>query len=403
VQYEHCAFLRMLALSRGTNALEQGSMRNGHASVLVPVGMRWAEPMLAFVLISCSGGGVTSGSHPTVLPTASENSPSGTASPVETTPPAAAAATPIARPAVALCWLPGVLRVDQSGKRQIAGYLDVTTGATLDDPAGNVVDIADVPVSAGATSPQWALEAQPALRGEPFTSYSPEFQNWLPVRPEMVAPDGLSYAYKSPDGSLHLMNAGARTDHSVANPNDLNPIGYSKDGVWLVQGGGSGLWLLDPPSQTISSVLAPNPAQSWEWFRGGAIWGFNSSGLPGSPPASSVLHFDLATRSVTTWYSQTGATVTLVAVDVAGAAAIVVLQASSAIAVEATAPNKSSPLTLPAGLSAVSLSAGARQETESHGGWIVSPAGVFLFRSTSGLSRIGPGLNFDFVPGGECL
>ncbi|HYM96180.1 MAG TPA: hypothetical protein VET26_02665, partial [Candidatus Sulfotelmatobacter sp.] len=285
----------------------------------------------------------------------------------------------MALPPVALCWMPALLGVDQGGKRQLAGFVDVTSAATVPDPRGNVIDVMDVPVGPGGTSPQWALEAQPTLRGEPFATYARAAQRWLPARPEMVAPDGLHYAYKAPDGPIHLVDAATGADQAIANPNDLNAIGYTSAGVWLVQGAGSGLLLLDRLTGAIGQILAPDPKQSWQWLRGGAIWGFDSSGLPGSAPATTLLHFDLTTRVAMTWYAQSGGTVMLAAVDATGTAAVVTSQGSTTAAVAVPGPGAATALALPVGTSASSLALGARQETDTHGGWIIDSAGVYLF------------------------
>lgn len=61
----------------------------------------------------------------------------------------------------------------------------------------------------------------------------------------MVAPDGVHYTYKAPDGPLHLVDAAHLSDRAIANPTDPSPIGYTAAGVWLAEGPGSGLWLLD--------------------------------------------------------------------------------------------------------------------------------------------------------------
>ncbi len=296
-----------------------------------------------------------------------------------------------------------MLRVDQGGRHAVAGYVDVSTGRTLDDPAGNIRAIEDIPVSPGGTSPQWALEAQPSLRGESFASYSRASGRWLPVRPEMVAPDGTHYAYKAPNGPLHLVDAVRLTDRTVANPDDLSPIGYTASGVWLVQGPGSGLWRLDPANQSITQVLAPDPTQTWLWLRGGAIWGANSSGLPGSSPPTALLHFDIRTQAASTWYSESESTVTLAAVDATGAALAVISKGTTARLVIVTGPGQFASSSLPPGTMAQSLAYGARQETDSHGGWIVGSTGIYLFSATSGVRRVGPGSASDIVPAGECL
>jgi hypothetical protein len=296
--------------------------------------------------------------------------------------------------------MPVELGVDQQGRRILTGYLDVSSGTTIADPAGNVIVVADVAMNPG-TSPQWGLEAQPSLRGEPSASYSLPAGRWLPARPEMVAPDGYHFAYKSPDGSLHLVDAASSADQAVANPNGLDPIGYTKAGVWLIHGGtndGTGLWLLDPATKAIAPVLPANPKQNWEWLRAGAIWGLDSSGLPGSPPASALVHFDLQSKTAADWYSQPGATVTLAAVDANGAALLLITKGSSGPLVAVTAAGTSVPVAPPAG--AVATDLGGRMATDAHGGWIIG-TGVYLFAGTK-MTRIGPGTAPEVTPAGEC-
>jgi hypothetical protein len=281
--------------------------------------------------------------------------------------------------------------------------LDVTTGAKLFDPAGNLIDVGDLSIpGTGATAPQWALEARPNLKGEAFISYSVVLQTWLPARPEMVAPDGMHYAYMAPDRSIHLVDPKTQTDQVAiaSNPNDLNPIGYSTDGVWLVQGPGPGLWVLDPATKAVTQVRPPSAQEFWGLMRGGAIWGANTGGGVGAPPPSALLHFDLKTHAVTTWYSKPGGTVQLAAVDAIGAAAILVSSGSTTTVFSVTAPGVASTLSLPSGTRPSDL---MPQETDSHGGWIVTPSGIYLFALKSGVQRIGPGSTSDIVPAGECL
>lgn len=296
--------------------------------------------------------------------------------------------------------------MDQNGAHQLAGYVDVTTGAKLFEPLGNEIVVANVPVSAGSTSPQWGLEAQPKLLGEPFVSYSTVLQEWLPARPEMVAPDGIHYAYKAPDRSIHMVAATTQTNQVVlaSNPNDLNPVGYSIDGIWLVQSAGQGLWLIDASTQALTQVRAPSSQESWGLFRGGAIWGANTGGGVGATPPSSLLHFDPKSRTVSTWYSQAGAVVSLAAVDANGFAAVVTSSGSGSVEtlVAITAPGQSRILSMPGGVNPIPLLSG-REETDSHGGWVVARSGIFLFDSTSGVRSIGPAVSGDVVPAGECL
>lgn len=305
---------------------------------------------------------------------------------------------------MSFCWLPAVLGVDQKGTRLLAGYVDVATGAEVFEPLGNEIVVANVPVSAASTSPQWGLEAQPKLLGEPFVSWSNPLQGWLPARPEMVAPDGIHYAYRAADRSIHMVAATTQTDQVVlaSNPNDLNPIGYSNDGVWLVQGAGQGLWLIDASTQALIQVRAPSSQEFWNLFRGGAIWGANTGGF-GSAPPSSLLHFDPKSRTVSTWYSQAGAIVSLAAVDANGVAAVVTSSGSGAAdtLVAVTAPGQSRVLSMPGGVDPIPLLSG-REETDSHGGWVVARSGTFLFNSTSGVRSIGAAVSGDVVPAGEC-
>ena len=296
-----------------------------------------------------------------------------------------------------------MIGVAQGGFAVNAGWVNVTSGAVVPDPRGNLVDVRDVPVGAGGTSPQWGLQAQPSLLGEASGSYSPKLGRWLPARPEMVAPDGRHYAYMAPDGPTHVVDSVSGSDHALAHPADLGPIGYGSAGIWLVQGPGYGLWLLDPATGSASGVLAPDPKQAWLWMWGGAIWGQDSAELPGSPAPTALLHFDLATRSVSTWYAQAGMTVRLAAVDQTGAALVVVGQGESSRALSITGAGQSTPVTLPPGVSADALVGGVRPETDSHGGWIFARSGMFLFTASSDVQRTGPTPTGDIIPAGECL
>jgi hypothetical protein len=211
------------------------------------------------------------------------------------------------------------------------------------------------------------------------------------------------YAYMADDRSIHLVDATTQTDQVAiaSNPNDLNPLGYSADGVWLVQGPGSGLWLLDPVTKAVTQVRPSSPQEFWGLMRGDAIWGANTGGGVGASPPSALLHFDLKTHAVTTWFSKPGGTVQLAAVDSIGAAAIVVSSGSTTTVLSVTAPGEASTVSLPSGTRPSDL--GSSQDTDSHGGWMITPTGIYLFASSVGVRRVGPGVTADIVPSGESM
>jgi hypothetical protein len=249
------------------------------------------------------------------------------------------------------------------------------------------------------------LEARPSLRGEPFASYSATLKRWLPARPEMVAPDSRHYAYKAPNGPLHLVNADTGSDQTVTNPNDLAPIGYSRAGVWLVQqhrgNMGTGLWLLDPASMSVTQVLAQKPSESWQWVRGDAIWGYDSDGLLGSPPPTSVLHFDIATRTSASWFSESNGTAQVVAIDI-GRALVVDTMASRSSLLAVHGPQQSAPVTAVGDVTSDVLSFPGWRSTDARGGWLVNRYGVYLFKGVE-VRKVGPGPSQpDIVPAGEC-
>jgi hypothetical protein len=354
--------------------------------------MRRSAVALAVLLLGGCGQG-TSTSNAAVSPTPS--------------PPALVSPAPVA------CRMPVNLRVDQGGNREVLGYLALPSGATTDDPNDSIVKVADVPVGGGATVPVWGTVTPPQLFGDALGTYSPIANRWLPAPPELVSPDGRHYTYLHADGSLGLAAADG-SDVPIANPNNLTPLAYTSAGVVLVENGpaASGLWLLDPTTESITPLVPPTATDDWREVSslapvatssGGTFaYGLDSPGVLGAPPPTTVLVAELpggVLKTKTVFTAGAGDTIALIAADRQAGLLVVVTGATpSLVYLDPNAPAR----TIPAPAGVVLATIGPRHHADAHGIWFIGSTGVFLFNSTSGLQKIAPGVTTDIAPGGDC-
>jgi len=289
-----------------------------------------------------------------------------------------------------------VVGVDQGGYRAVLGTITLPAGTITVDAGHHII---------GTSAPNgviWSTDTSPQLYGNGSATYSTQLNGWLPVQPELVAPDGLHYAYLHPDGTLRLADSTGQ-EAIVPNPKKLAPIAYTAGGVVLVTNdvASTGLWLLDALSHTITQVVGPSGNDDWREVVGGVAWGVDSPGVLGYPAPTKVLRAAVqpGATSQVAYIAPAGDSIVLIAVDKQGGV-MVDLKGASPGAVY-----------MPAGGAAAATNIGSvnlaqlgpRHHADAHGIWFLGLTGIALFTSGAGLQALGPALQKDVVPGGDCV
>jgi hypothetical protein len=349
--------------------------------------------VLAFLVITACGSTTT----------ASSTSPSPSASL-----PAAASPSPSPSPSPAAslpCKMPASLR-DVGGNKEILGWLSLPSGATTDDPTVHVIEAGTLD-----GQPIWATDHSPQLYGYGVASWSTVTNGWVPVPPELLAPDGLHYAYLHPDGKIHLGNASSGAEAIVQNPNKLTPLAYTSAGVVLTSSDipSSGLWLLDPATQTIVPITPRAGSDNWLEVANGVGFGTDSPGVLGYSPTKKVMSAAIvpnsniispSSTSQVVYTAPSGDAIALIAADVQGGL-LVVNQGTTPGLVYLSPAGSPAPFQ---GLPGVNLAQlGPRHHADAHGIWFLGQTGIFLFSTTAGLQQIASGVKTDIVPGGDCV
>ena len=289
--------------------------------------------------------------------------------------------------------------VDQGGYRGLLGTIALPAGTITVDPNHHIIG------SAGPNgSVIWATDTSPQLYGNGGASFSKTLNGWMPVSTELVAPDGLHYAYEHVDGTLRLGDSTGQ-EAIVANPNKLQPSAYTAAGVVLVKVvdiPSSGLWLLDPSSHAITAITPPAGNDDWLEVANGVAWGLDSPGVLGYPAPTKLLRAAVqpgAAKQVA-FTAPSGDSIVLIAVDTQGGV-MIDLKGSSPGVMYMPAGGTASPAPLRSGVALDRL--GPRHHADAHGIWFLGQTGIFLFTPSAGLQDLGPALQVDVVPGGDCV
>jgi hypothetical protein len=171
-----------------------------------------------------------------------------------------------------------------------------------------------------------------------FPSYDAQLGRWVPVSLQQLTPDGKQYAYAEwvmPAGPvqgptppseirIHVVDVASAIDHSVYTTNKLllSVVAYELEGIFVTNqcwegcGNVGGLWLLDPSTGQLKTMLAGSADHTlWRWMADGFVWGVGPEGP--DTIATTVLRLDLSTGAVTQWFTPSKY-VDVVAVDAHG-------------------------------------------------------------------------------------
>ena len=297
------------------------------------------------------------------------------------------------------CDMHGEVGVDQGGYRALLGTITLPAGTITVDPNHHIIG-----TSGPGGSVIWSTDTAPQLYGNGGATFSKALSGWLPAAPELVAADGLHYAYQHVDGTLRLADS-AGQEVIVPNPNKLTPIAYTAAGVVLVQVAeiaSNGLWLLDPTSHAITPITAPAGTDDWLEVRNGVAWGVDSPGVLGYAKPIKLLRAAVqpgAAKQVA-FTAPTGDSINDIAVDTQGGVMIILVGSSPGVMYMA-AGGAASPAPLRSGIALDKV--GPRHRADAHGIWFLGQTGIFLFTASAGLQGLGPALQVDVVPGGDCV
>lgn len=297
-------------------------------------------------------------------------------------------------------------------------------------PAISALDLArgDNPARGGFVGfpgGQFTPDPRAAAAGAGRPVYDPAIQDWLP-EPKgdvwrqyptdvQLAPDGISYVYESarygpanpsgpnpPPSSLAVHVANARTGSDVvvyqSGPPFFNVLGYAPPTIFLTPAciecgaGGSNLWSLDERTGSLRKI---SDLSSYWSIVGGVAWG----GVTTTTSSMDRLVRVDGDGTTTTWLTQPGVDLRLLAMGSDGSALVTAQSSNSEAVWRVTQPARGEEVFVVAsgGLSGAF--------TDGYGTWIGGAqagdgAGIFLYTASGGLQRMS---DFPGVPLGGCI
>ncbi len=194
------------------------------------------------------------------------------------------------------------------------GFLTVSDGSQVDDPAGDFV-------SGNLLSHS---KAKPVLNGQLPAVYDRAAGRWVPTGAGAMSPDGGRYAYmdySQPfDFHLHVVAVATGHDQLLTLPNGpWSVVGFTSDGIYVHQtyeGVGLGLWLVNPDSGAVRKLFSDAAV---DLISGQVVWieaRDKTDPLP-EPPGigganNEIQSRDLNSGATTTWFYRSGSSVRVV-------------------------------------------------------------------------------------------
>jgi hypothetical protein len=359
--------------------------------------MRRAALLALLVVTACGSSSAAATQSP---------SPSGAAS-ASASAPASAAASPSPSPVATLpCKMPAELR--NTGTKNFLGWLNLPSGTTIDDPSVQIEQQGDI-----NGQPIWATNKSPQLYGTAAAAWSNAINGWVPVPPDLLAPDGIHYAYLGADGKIHTSNATSGQEALIDNPQKLSPIAYTSAGVVLVNTDNiapQGLWLLDPVSQSISAITPATGNEVWVEVANGFGWGVDSPGVLGYPASKKLITAQIIpnpqiinpSSTATVVYSAPGGdNISNLATDNKGGVLVILVGSTPGLIYIPAGGGSPTQYQVPPGVNVATL--GPLNHADAHGIWFYGNSGVFLFNTTTGLAKIAGPVNSGFGSAGDCV
>jgi hypothetical protein len=299
------------------------------------------------------------------------------------------------------------------------GFLKLPDGTFRADPTGSLNQTA---------SGQYFVGASPALPGTFFTpqrSWDAAATRWVPVQPEQVSPDGMSYVYQA-GPEIHLVTVATGTDQVIyrqpsgfppinwAGPRLLNFVAggvyFSVNATYGGQGGSVisvpadqvGVWRIDPAggpairvvNVSVDGLIAPDATALW------AIADDNASS-----PTATLMRYDLQSGQTDRWFSVPNSGMDLLGFDPIGYPIVWTYDYAGGLKIwRLPAPNAAAAIDSETYGGYVPFYAGNNLEfgplvTDQHGVWFGSVKGVFLY-GQSGLDKVAEATG---IPVGQCV
>ena len=257
------------------------------------------------VVLACAGcGSVAGNSGLPRTPASSQNaSPAREASP---------SASPSSQPTTEAAWkLP--VATSSSGNTATAGFISLSDGTFDPDHQS---DLANNSVGSPPLKGTWS-RTNVAM----FPTYDLPQHRWVPVSIQQLTPDGAEYAYAEwvmPTGPangptppaairIHVVDVLTTLDRVVYTTTKqlLSVVAFLPDGIYVTDqcwegcGGVGGMWLLNPSTGQLKTILASDSDHTdWRWISKGVAWGTD----PNSDN-NNVHRLDISTGSVSSWPS----------------------------------------------------------------------------------------------------
>jgi hypothetical protein len=259
---------------------------------------------IGLVVLSCAGCGSVAGNS--ALPTTPASSQS--ASPTREASPSA---SPSSQPTTEAAWkLP--VATSSGGNTATAGFISLPDGTFYPDHQGDLANnsVGSPPLTGTSPRTNFAM----------FPTYDLPQHRWVPVSLQQLTHDGGQYAYAewvmptapangpTPPTAIriHVVDVSAAVDRIVfaTSKQLLSVVAFLPDGIYVTDqcwegcGGVGGMWLLNPSTGQLKTILGSDSDHTdWRWISNGVAWGTGPSG------DSNVLRLDIATGSVTPWFT----------------------------------------------------------------------------------------------------
>jgi hypothetical protein len=217
---------------------------------------------------------------------------------------------------------------------------------------------------------------------------------------DWVSPDGRRYAYLDrvqyqggSGGYLHVVDVASGQDARVGYDRGASAartnewwamLGYEAEGVYMISfagGSGNSLWFVDSGG----GFRQVGGSFNWQWIGGGAAWGTPISSTPGAP----LQRHDLATGATRTWFQRAGFTPTMLGLDADGRAVVLLgNEVVSELWLVDSSGGASKIHTAPGWSSASGMRPNGPAVADSHGTWIGTSVGIFLYNPATGTTRV---------------
>src|SRR5579859_560393 len=241
---------------------------------------------VGLVVLACAGcGSVTGNSALPTTPASSQN-----ASPAREVSPSA---SPSTQPTTGAAWkLPVALT--RGTQTATAGFVSLLDGSFSQDHQGDLANssVGNPPLKGTTAGTNFAV----------VPSYDLPQQRWVPVSLQQVTPDGAQYAYAewvmptgpingpTPPASIriHVVNVSAALDQVVyaTTKQLLTIVAFLPEGIYVTDqcwegcGGVGGMWLLNPSTGQLATILpADSDHTDWRMIANGVAWGIGPWGL----------------------------------------------------------------------------------------------------------------------------